>query len=109
MKFTIKHGEAMYDLDVDPVLIEQAEDFYKKMDADMDGGWKMGPEFVENLDVTQRAQVASQKLTSALDADNQPLLQMMIGYILSRLPNCYGVVLHDDGDPASNEILIRDN
>jgi hypothetical protein len=105
LNFTIKKDDELYDLNVDPSLLAEAEDFFQKMDKDMDSGYRMGPEFIGNLNHTQRAQIACSKLISALDSDNQPMVQLMIGYVLSRVPDCTGVILNDDGNPASNEVL----
>ncbi len=50
MKLNIIVDERALTVDVPPHMLHEAEDFYRTMDRDMDRGWQMGPEFIENPD-----------------------------------------------------------
>jgi len=109
MKFSIRNEIEILELEVDPQLLGEAEEFFQKMDADMDQGCRMGPIFVAEPDPVERAQMAAQKIMMAMEEDNQMLLQMMVGYILARHPNCQGVVLNDTGDPKNHQLLMTES
>ncbi|MCA1792008.1 MAG: hypothetical protein LC667_19810 [Thioalkalivibrio sp.] len=51
-------------------LIQEAEELYSRMDADMDKGWQMSRTWVESPDTYQRCQVAADKVLGALHQDN---------------------------------------
>ena len=106
MIFTIRHAQETLELEIDKSQLNEAEDFFKKMDEDMAKGLRMGPEFVESPTLYQRSQIAAQHIVSALDTENYPLMQMMVGYILSRHENCTGLVLGDNGDPNDHQIVM---
>jgi hypothetical protein len=79
-------------------MLAEARAFYQKMDRDMDGGWQMGPEYVENPDRVQRCQIAANKLLTSLSAANETMVTLMAGYILTRLPNVNGVDIDTNGE-----------
>ena len=59
MKLDVFVDERNYSVDVPPVMLREAEEFFRKIDEDMDHGWQMGPEFIENPDSVQRCQIAA--------------------------------------------------
>lgn len=105
MIFTIRNGTETLELEIDKALLGDAEAFFDRMDEDMSRGRRMGPVYVDNPDNHQRAQIAAQEIVTALDTENYPLLQMMVGYILFRNPACVGLVLDDNGDPNDHQLL----
>ncbi|MEJ2344062.1 MAG: hypothetical protein P8076_06805 [Gammaproteobacteria bacterium] len=92
---------------IPPQVMEQGEDFFAMMDRDMDKGWRMGPTYIENPDTTQRAQIAAWKMLTAIDTENDRLLNLLAGYIVSRVPGVTAVRLANDGDVNSTEIVTR--
>lgn len=105
MKLTITIDEQSRDLEVPNNFLGGAEDFFRKMDHDMDQGWQMGPEFVEHPDVTQRCQIAADKILTAIDTENKNLLMLMAGYILSRMPDVTAVDINTGGEMMETRIL----
>ena len=93
-------------LEVAPSMLVEAEPFFAKMDRDMDGGWRMGPEWVEQPDQVQRCQIAADKLLGALSSANQDLALLMAAYILKRLPSVTGVQIDTGGEPLSTQFLF---
>lgn len=86
-------------------LLRNAEDFYAKMDRDMDQGWQMSRDWVEHPSLIERCQIAADKLHTALNTQNETLVMLMAGYILSRLPTARSVTINTDGE--MQETLIE--
>jgi len=87
-------------------LPEQAEDFFAKMDADMDRGWQMSRTWVDDLSPEMRCQVAADRILTALHQDNEKMLMLMAGYILSRLPGVTDVRIDTNGEMLETEFII---
>ncbi len=79
-------------------MLHDAQDFYAKMDRDMDQGWQMSRDWVEHPSLLERCQIAADKLHTALNTQNETLVMLMAGYILTRLPNIRSVTLNTDGE-----------
>lgn len=105
MKLNVIVDERVYAVDVPPPMLLDAEDFFRKMDADMDRGWQMGPEFIENPDRLQRCQIAANKLLVSLSGANETMATLMAGYILKRLPGITGVRIDTGGEMLHTEML----
>lgn len=54
--------ERLIEVSVPDDMLAGVQAFYQKMDRDMDGGWRMGPEFVERPGRVQHCQIATNKL-----------------------------------------------
>ena len=108
MKLTITIEDRTKTLDVPDEMLDEGESFYQKMDSDMDKGWQMGPEFVENPDRLNRCQIAADKMLIAIDTQNENLLMLMAGYILSRMPGVTRVIIDTHGEMLSTELLMGD-
>jgi hypothetical protein len=93
-----------FEIDVPASLIEDASDFYAKMDRDMDRGWQMSRVWVEKPDIYQRCQIAADKALGCFHTENKKLLLLMAGYILTRVPGVSEVVVDTTGDMTLTEI-----
>lgn len=98
--------EKNYAVKVPDEMLAEAEEFFQKMDRDMDRGWQMSRDFIENPDRTQRAQIAAHRLMLAMSAGKEPTILLMAGYILKRLPGVTGVVVDTDGEMLNTEIVF---
>ena len=107
MKLNIIVDERALAVDVPPHMLHEAEDFYRKMDSDMDHGWQMGPEFIENPDKEQRCQIAANKLLTSLSTANETMITLMAGYILKQLPGITGVRIDTAGEMLHTELLYE--
>ncbi len=94
-----------YDIDVPEHMIEEAKEFYEKMDRDMDKGWQMSRFWVEKPDLYQRCQIVADKILGAFHRENQQLVLLMAGYILSHVPHVEEVVVDTSGDITLTEIV----
>jgi hypothetical protein len=108
MRLDVYIENRRHPVEVAPEVLESARPFYEKMDADMDRGWKMGPEFIEHPDRIQRAQIAASKLLLALEQGNESMVQAMAGYILARIAGARRVHVDTSGEPLNTEILGED-
>ncbi len=95
-----------YPLDVPEALLTDAEEFFTRMDSDMDKGWQMSRLWVEHPDGTQRCQIVAEKLMMALNAENPQMVSLMGGYILSRLPGVKGVRIDACGEIQETEFIL---
>jgi len=85
-------------IEVPQELINNASELFKKMDVDMDKGWTLGREYVDNPNLEQRCQIVADKLLTAIDNDNEQLKTMMAAYILSRVPNVITLYIDNTGE-----------
>lgn len=90
--------DQMLTLNVPDVIVRGAEDFYARMDRDMDGGWQMGREWVQMPGVEQRCQIVANKLVTAIENENEQLGRLMAGYILSRMPQLETIEVDSAGE-----------
>jgi hypothetical protein len=100
--------DQLIELNVPEAFLEQAQGFFAKMDADMDQGWQVNREWVEQPDQMLRAQVAANKLLTALDNEDHNLGRLMAGYILARVPDVETVELNPAGETRDHVINLKD-
>ncbi len=97
--------EQIYPVTVPDYIITEAEDFFSKLDRDMDKGWQMSRIWVEKPDLYQRCQIVADRILGAFHTENQKMVLLMSGYILSRLPQVEEVVVDTSGDITLTEIV----
>src|SRR3990172_477193 len=107
MKLNVIVDERACVVDVPSHMFRDAEEFFQKMDHDMNHGWQMGPEFIENPDKVQRCQIVANKLLTSLSAANETMIMLMAGYILKRLPGVSGGRLDTGGEMLQTEIIYE--
>ena len=101
MHLTVTVADNTFQLDVPQFVVADGESFFQKLDADMDGGWQMHREYVENPNVIQRCQIVADRLLTAMHQDNRKSVIMLAGYIVSRLPHVTHVKIDDTGNMQS--------
>ena len=69
LKLTI--DDQTYEINVDQQSMQEAEEFYTKMDSDMDKGWQMSRSWVEQPDLYQRCQIVADRILGAFHTENQ--------------------------------------
>lgn len=106
MLLNVTIDEQQYPIDTPPGMVVEAEEFFAKMDADMDQGWQMSRQWVESPNPRQRCQIAADKLMMALHAGNQTMVQLMAAYILRRLPGVVAVHINTDGEMQETELVM---
>jgi len=103
MILTVSFDDNIYDLDVPEKLIADAQDFYSKINQDMDQGWQISREWIDNPNVKQRCQIVADKILSAFHDENEQTVLLMAGYILSHSPNVKLINIDTSGDISLTE------
>jgi hypothetical protein len=98
--------DQLLELNVPEAFVAQAQDFFARMDADMDRGWQVDREWVEKPDLMLRAQVAANKLLTALENEDDRLGRLMAGYIVSRVPGLESLELKPAGETRDHVIHV---
>ena len=98
--------DQLLELNVPEAFVTQAGDFFAKMDADMDGGWQVDREWVEKPDRLLRAQIAANKLLTALENEDHKLGRLMAGYIVSRISGIESLELKPAGETRDHVIHV---
>ena len=106
MILNVSIDERTYHIEPPPGMVGEAEDFFAKMDADMDKGWQMNRQWVESPDRFQRCQIAADKLMAAHGEGNDILVKLMAAYMLNRLPGIVGVRVNTEGEMMETELVM---
>lgn len=96
----------MYSVNVEEEILSSAADLFNKMDQDMDKGWTLGRDFVENPNITERCQIVGDKLLTAMEDENEQMKSMMAGYILSRVPDIMTLYIDNTGEIQETQIEL---
>jgi len=94
-----------YSLNVPEAVIAQGEDYFARLDADMDQGWQMSREWVQHPNRVERCQIVADKLLTALENENRKLGMLTAGYILSRMPNVATVEIDISGEIQNTQFV----
>jgi hypothetical protein len=92
-----------YAIEIPQEMITEGEEFFRKMDQDMDKGWQMSRDWVENPNQVQRCQIAADRLADAMETENETLVQLMAAYITTRMPSVKEVNIATDGEISETE------
>lgn len=106
MQLKVTLADQLIDLNVPDSLIEQAQDFFAKMDSDMDQGWQVNREWIDEPSAYVRGQIAADKLLTALENEDHNLGRLMAGYILSRFPDIQQLALSEQGEIRDHELVL---
>jgi len=93
-----------YPIEVADEDLDKDEKFFLKMDSDMDQGWQVSRNWIEKPDSTQRCQIAADKLLTAINKENEALVTLMVGYILTRSPGVTTVNIDTNGEILETEL-----
>lgn len=85
-------------IEVPDYMLTEADDFFNKMDTDMDTGWQMSRTWVDEPDNIQRCQIAADRILTAVHTENEKIATLMAAYILKKLPNIALVDIDTEGD-----------
>lgn len=106
MVLNVVIGEQPIPINVPDSLISDASEMFNKMDADMDKGWQMSREWVENLTDVQRCQVVADRLLTAMENENENMKMMMAGYILHKMPDIRTIYIDTEGDMTETQLEL---
>ena len=96
--------ERIIPIEVPDYMLVEAEEFFAKMDADMDGGWQMSRIWVDKPTVVQRCQIAADKILTAIHTENEKMATLMAAYILKNIPSAASVDIDSEGGYDANTL-----
>ncbi|MFA9420950.1 MAG: hypothetical protein ACERLB_12440 [Gammaproteobacteria bacterium] len=105
VELTIVFDDKSYSINVPETLASEAQEFFDKMDMDMNAGWQMSRWWVPDPDQTQRCQIVADKLLTAMTNNDEKFAQLMCAYILKSKPATKRIQINTDGEIQGNEFL----
>ena len=99
--------EQVYPITVPDDIVTEAEDFFSRLDRDMDKGWQMSRDWVDNPDQVQRCQIMGDKLLTAMHNDNKQMMVLLCGYILARMPGVTAIRIDTNGEMLETELVME--
>ena len=105
MRFKVIVGDDVYAVDVPDAVLADGEDFFAKLDRDLDRGWQMSRDFVAHPDRGQRCQIAADKLLTSIENNTQATATLMAAYIVARTPGVVGVDVDSTGEMQNTRLL----
>ena len=98
--------EQIYPIEVPAEIIAEGEDFFARLDSDMDQGWQMSRDWVDSPDIEQRCQIIGDKMLTAMHNDNKKLLMLLAAYVLARVPDITGIRIDTNGEMQETELVM---
>lgn len=98
--------DQVYPVTVPDSIITDAEDFFSKLDSDMDRGWQMSRDWVDKPNLEQRCQIVGDKMLTAMHNDNGRLMVLLSAYVLNRVPGVTGIRIDTNGEMLETELVI---
>ncbi len=98
MILNIRIEDQEYPINVPDDIVVEADEFFQTMDRDMDRGWQMSREWVDNPDKEQRCQIVADKILGAFETENKKSLVMLSAYILSKMPTIKTLDISTNGE-----------
>ena len=98
--------DQVYPVNVPDDIVSDAEDFFSKLDNDMDKGWQMSRDWVDNPNLEQRCQIIGDKMLTAMHNDNKQLMVLLSAYVLNRIPDVTAIRIDTNGEMLETELVI---
>jgi hypothetical protein len=98
--------DQIYPITVPDHIITDAEDFFSKIDRDMDKGWQMSRDWVDNPDQEQRCQIIGDRMLTAMHDNNENYMVLLSAYILARVPGVTGIRIDTNGEMQETELVL---
>ena len=99
-------GEQTFPVKVPRYVIDEGDEFFGMIDRDLDNGYQMSREWVQNPDIIDRCQIVADRLLTALHNENEKSSVMMAGYIMARMPGVVGVRMDTQGNMREHEFIM---
>ena len=101
-------NEQTHQVKVPDNMLTDGEEFFRKVDSDMDKGWQMSRQWVDHPNELQRCQIAADKMLTAIETENQGMTMLMAAYILKRMPGITAIDIDTTGDMTQTNVVMRD-
>jgi antirestriction protein len=108
MILTIDLGGQQHQLTVPAAIITEATDFFTTIDTDMDHGWHIDGQWIQQPNALQRRQIVTEKLLAAVTAHNDQLALLMAAYLLRQWPTLTTIKSDSQETSATAEFYFQD-
>jgi hypothetical protein len=98
--------DQVYPITVPDQIVSDASDFFDRIDRDMDKGWQMSRDWVDNPNREQRCQIVGDKMLTAMHNDDERLMVLLSAYVLNRVPGVTGIRIDTNGEMLETELVI---
>lgn len=98
MILNIRIEDQNYPVDVPDNILKEANEFFTRLDQDMDKGWQMSRSWVEQPNIEQRCQIIADRILGAFEQENKKSLVMYAAYILAKMPEVKLVDISTSGE-----------
>ena len=95
-----------YPIKVPEQIISGGGEFFDRIDRDMDKGWQMSREWVDNPNQVQRCQIVGDKMLTALHHDKQEMMVLLSAYVLARVPGVQEIHIDTNGEMMETELVL---
>ncbi len=97
--------DQVYPITVPDDIVRGAEEFFSKIDRDMDNGWQMSRDWVDNPNLEQRCQIVGDKMLTAMHNNDERLMVLLSAYVLNRAPNVTAIRIDTNGEMLETELV----
>jgi hypothetical protein len=98
MILNIRIEDQNYPVDVPDQIVSEAGSYFDMLDSDMDKGWQMSRDWVDEPDQEQRCQIIADRILGAIEHENSKSLVMLSAYILAKMPGLKSVDISINGE-----------
>ena len=98
--------DQIYPITVPPEVISDASEFFDKIDKDMDNGWQMSRDWIQNPNQEQRCQIVGDKMLTAMHNDNKQMMVLLSAYVLARVPTASELRIDTNGEMLETELIL---
>ena len=98
MVLNIQINDREYPVEVPEPLLDEAEDFFSRLNRDMDRGYQMSRQWVDSPNVEQRCQIIADRILTAVHQKNRSMVGLGSAYILKHMPGVSRVRIDTAGD-----------
>jgi len=93
-------------LDIPDFVLQEGQEFFHKLDNDMNQGWQMARQFVEKPNTLQRCQIVADRVLSALHTENKKSAVLLAGYVLNKFPELETIHVDTEGEPSNTRFVL---
>ena len=102
----IVNGQSQIEYDRNKSLPENQLEYLDKMDQEMDSGFELAGEQIDEPDLLQRAQFVAGYLAQALFSENDQMIAASCSWIAVRLPDLKQVKILQDDKQISIDLVF---
>lgn len=108
MQLRIHVNDSVQDIAVPDFMLVEGEEFFSKLDQDMDRGYQMSRTWIDKPTTEQRCQIVADRILTALSNGKQQTATLLAAYILKRAPMVRAIYLNTEGDMTEHDIVTLD-